>query len=72
MKKDKSKAVENFYSGDSIFTNGAFVTPVKVKMDGVDEWRWVESTFEDDSFYNGKSVNPIESAKKTNNLLLEW
>jgi len=59
------------YYGDSIFTNGAFVTPVKIIIHGVEEWRWLVSSFEDDSFLNGKYVDPKESANSLQDILEE-
>ena len=33
------------------------------------QWRWVATGFEDDSFLNGKAINPVEYADKQNDLV---
>ncbi len=45
-----------------IFTTGAFAVPVKVTINGVETWRWIVDSFEDDSFFDGEMCNPLEYA----------
>ena len=55
----------------SIYTTGAFVHPVEMKDEnGSHVWRWVVSSFEDESFLDGETCSPIESAETCENLLL--
>lgn len=39
------------------FTTGAHIVPMVVG----DEWRWVVTEFEDDTFIDGACVNPVEA-----------
>jgi len=69
MSDNSSRPVGNFYSGDIVFTNGAFITPIQVDIHGIKQWRWIVASFEDVSFFNGKVVNPIEKADDFKELL---
>jgi len=54
----------------SIYTTGALVHPVEMKdYNGSHVWRWVVSSFEDDSYLDGKICDPVESAETCENLL---
>lgn len=52
-----------------IFTNGAFVSPGKVVVNGREVWCWFVESFEDDSFYDGTMVYPRENAYDKDDLL---
>ncbi len=45
-----------------IFTTGAFLVPIKIKVDHAEIWRWIVDSFEDDSFSEGEMCNPLEHA----------
>ena len=46
-----------------IYTTGAFLKPVKITDDsGNAVWLWAVSQFEDDSYCNGKTCDPVERA----------
>ena len=42
---------------DSLFTNGAFIKPIKVVINNKEQWRWIVTSFEDDTFLNGKKID---------------
>ena len=46
----------------TIFANGVFISPRKFVVDGRDVWRWVVESFEDDCFYEGRTINIVEYA----------
>lgn len=50
MRNNSSKRIGDFYAGDMIFTNGAFLTPIQIAIHGIKQWRWVVTSFEDESF----------------------
>ena len=55
-----------------IFTNGAYLQPMKVKNENDKEyWIWAVSEFVDDSFNNGEVFNPNETAENLEILLTE-
>lgn len=54
---------------DRIFATGVFLQPVKCLMNGIEQWRWVAVDFEDDSFFDGKIINPIEYADDLEDLV---
>lgn len=53
----------------TIFSTGVFLESVECVIDGQKQWRWIAVGFEDDSFMNGKEINPIEYAKKQDYLV---
>ena len=54
-----------------IYTTGAFVHPVEIQdKDSNRQWRWVVSQFEDDTYLDGKTCNPVVSAETCEKLLL--
>lgn len=61
MKSDNSKTV--------IFSTGAHLQATKCIINGIKQWRWVAVGFEDDSFLNGKMINPIDYANKKSGLI---
>lgn len=53
----------------TIFSTGVHLQTVKCVVNGKKQWRWVAVGFEDDSFLNGKAINPIEYVDKQTDLL---
>jgi len=51
-----------------IFTSGAFVTPV-LQTDGM--YRWVVTSFEDDTFEDGVEILPVEVSRDVDGLFKE-
>jgi len=53
-----------------IYTTGAFLRPVKVTGDnGNDVWLWAVSQFEDDTYLDGETCDPVERADSIEKLL---
>lgn len=60
----------DIYAGHPmIITNGAFVSPGRVTVNGREVWCWIVESFEDDSFYDGETVYPRENALNKDELL---
>ncbi len=57
---------------DKIFATGVFLQPVKCTINGREQWRWVAVDFEDDSFFDGEIINPIEYADDINRLISDF
>jgi len=55
---------------DKIFATGVFLQPVKCTINDKEQWRWVAVGFEDDSFFNGKIVNPYDYADNIKGLII--
>lgn len=53
----------------TIFSTGVHLEAVECAINGVKQWRWVATNFEDETFLSGEEVNPIEYAKKRQNLI---
>lgn len=51
--------------GGRAFTTGAYVEAVEI--DG--EWRWIVSGFEDDTFFDGETLNVNQSAENRDDLV---
>ncbi|MGI8788347.1 MAG: hypothetical protein ACR2HG_11375 [Pyrinomonadaceae bacterium] len=60
----------NLSDTDKIFATGVFLQPVKCTINNVEQWRWVAVDFEDDSFYNGETVNLNEYAENLEDLII--
>lgn len=56
--------------GTTIFTNGAFLQAVEVEINGVKQWRWIVTSFEDESFQNGMPIDVCESAETKEKLFI--
>ena len=52
-----------------IFSNGVYLQPVECVINNQKQWRWIAVGFEDDSFMNGETINPIEYADKQKDLI---
>lgn len=60
----------NIYVGyPVIYTNGAYVSAAKVTVNAREVWCWIAESFEDDSYFDGKVINPRESAFDKDDLL---
>jgi hypothetical protein len=55
-----------------IFSTGVHLQSVECVINGKKQWRWVAVGFEDESFLNGEIINPIEYARKQENLVEEF
>lgn len=53
----------------TIFSTGVFLESAECVINGKKQWRWVAVNFEDESFLNGKAINPIEYANKKEKLI---
>lgn len=56
----------------TIFSTGVHLQSVECFIDGKKQWRWVASGFEDESFLNGKAINPIEYANRQKDLVKKF
>ena len=65
MKKEKINLTES----DSLFTIGAFIKPVKVTINDEEQWRWIVTSFEDQTFLNGSELEVYEYANKLEYLI---
>lgn len=52
-----------------IFSTGVYLEAVKCVINGNEQWRWVAVGFEDDSFFDGDIINPIEYASEAEKLI---
>lgn len=55
-----------------IFSTGVHLQSVECIINGKKQWRWVAAGFEDESFLNGSTINPIEYANKQEKLIEEF
>jgi len=53
----------------TIFSTGVFLESIECTIDGQKQWRWIATSFEDETFLNGKSINSIEYADKKEKLV---
>jgi hypothetical protein len=43
-----------------IFSTGVRLQAIKCAINGRKQWRWIAVGFEEDSYLNGKTINPTE------------
>ncbi|PIU83819.1 MAG: hypothetical protein COS68_02020 [Elusimicrobia bacterium CG06_land_8_20_14_3_00_38_11] len=55
-----------------IFSTGVHLQAVKCIINGKKQWRWVAVGFEDDSFLNGKTINPMEYANESRKMIQKF
>ena len=55
-----------------IFSTGAHLQAVECVIDGMKQWRWIAVGFEDESFINGKAINPVEYAQRQEKLIKKF
>jgi len=51
-----------------IFSNGCFAEAHEIIINGKKQWRWVVTSFEDDTFENGENIIVNEKGKKEEDL----
>lgn len=56
---------------DKIFATGVFLQPVKCIINNTEQWRWIAVGFEDDSYFDGKIINPVEYAEEIKDLIID-
>ena len=66
MENDKPILVDN----DSLFTIGAFIKPMKVMINDIEQWRWIVTSLEDQTFLNGNEIEVNDYADKLEDLIL--
>ncbi len=66
MKKKETKLSEN----DSLFTTGAFIKPSKVIINNQEQWRWIVTSFEDQTFSDGNEIDVYSYANSLENLII--
>ena len=60
----------DFKQTPEIYTTGAYLKPLKIVDNlGNDTWVWYVSNFENDSFKDGISINPVEIANVKKHLI---
>lgn len=57
--------------GDKIFSNGVFLKAMKITINGIEQIRWIVTSFEDTSFFNGSEINVYTYADSAPKLLIE-
>ncbi|KAF0151003.1 MAG: hypothetical protein FD143_2339 [Ignavibacteria bacterium] len=66
MENDKIKLGDK----DILFTIGAFIKPMKVVSNNVEQWRWVVTSLEDQTFLDGNEIEVFDYADKLEDLVL--
>lgn len=56
---------------DVVFTIGAFLKAEKVKINNIEQWRWIVVGFEDDTYFDGELINPVEYAEQFEDLIIK-
>lgn len=56
----------------TIFSTGVHLQAVECIINGKEQWRWIAVGFEDDSFFDGEIINPLEYANKARDLIQKF
>ena len=54
---------------DKIFSTGAYLQAVEVKIGEIKQWRWLVVGFEEDSFFNGETIDLNDYANSIEGLV---
>jgi len=54
--------------GSKIFATGVFLEPVECTINGKKQWRWLAVSFEEDSYFEGNLINPVEYSENIHKL----
>lgn len=65
MENNKTNLVEE----DVLFTIGAFIKPMKVVINGNEQWRWIVTSIEDQTFLDGNEIQVSDYSDKLENLV---
>lgn len=52
-----------------IYTTGAFLVPMRVRIGDKERFLWVVENFNDDTYWNGRTCNPMLYANELQDLL---
>lgn len=52
-----------------IFSTGVHLQAIECEINGQRQWRWVAIGFEDDSYFDGKIIDPNEYATNSDGLI---
>ncbi|KKP32308.1 MAG: hypothetical protein A2312_00020 [Candidatus Staskawiczbacteria bacterium RIFOXYB2_FULL_32_9] len=55
-----------------IFSTGVYLQSEECVINGKKQCRWVATGFEDESFMNGKEINPVEYSEKQEDLVKKF
>ncbi len=53
----------------TIFSTGVELQAEECIINGITQWRWIATSFEDDSYLNGNVIIPLEYAVNPDNLI---
>lgn len=69
---EPDEKIFKFIGGNDIYTTGAHLKPAKIQYpDGSAKYIWVIDTFEEDSYMDGKLVDPSSFANNIDELYWE-
>lgn len=55
---------------DSFYTTGALIKPVKVIINNQEQWRWIVTSFEDQTFFDKNEFDLYTYANDIENLII--
>ena len=56
--------------GDEIFATGVLLKALKVTINGIEQVRWVATSFEDSTFHNGEEIDVYTYADSFEKLII--
>lgn len=59
----------NLKESDSLFTIGAYIKPVKIIINNKEQWRWIVTSFEDQTFLDGNEIDIYDYADNLEGLI---
>lgn len=57
------------YPEDKIFATGVFLQAIEVEINGMKQWRWIAVGFEDDTYFDGKTIDVYDYANSFDGLI---
>ena len=54
---------------DTIFATGVHLQAIEVEINGMKQWRWVATSFEEDTYFDGEIIDVFTYANSFDKLL---
>jgi hypothetical protein len=54
---------------DTIFATGVHLQGIEVEINGIKQWRWVATSFEEDTYFDGEIIDVLTYANDFKSLL---
>ncbi len=54
---------------DTVFATGVHLQAIEVEINGIKQWRWVATSFEEDTYFDGEIIDVLTYANDFEKLM---